>query len=273
LPNIFVSIQSSGLDDVEVSSKYYSAICKSLSRSDPSGAINFRFGIGFEIKSGTPFYPFSFSKVFGASIGIESLAYVRELLKKTEKMQFSNSIRKPIQACVNEANIILKKSDVQYLGADWSLAPIPNSKESVAALIEAQGYTIGSAGALAVVGKLTTELKAAIDSNVQETGFNGVMLSVLEDDLLAKRYAEGRVRINDLIMYSSVCGVGVDMVPIPGDASEKSIEGIALDLAIMAYKLNKPLGLRLLPIQSKKAGASVTFNHDFLNDTSLQGDF
>ncbi|CAH0541765.1 DUF711 family protein [Vibrio marisflavi] len=274
LPNLFVSIRSTGFDNSSVPAKLYASICKSLSRADSTGGINFRFGIGFEIVSGTPYYPFSYSSSFGASLGIESLPVVVREFDEVKEIKLSDNALDSLSKCYSAAEVNLKSCDIPLLGGDWSLAPIPHTTDSVAQLIENQGYTIGSSGALSIVGRLTAELKGmASDERVIASGFNGVMLSVLEDDLLARRFSEGAVTVNDLIMYSSVCGVGVDMVPIPGETSEATIAGVALDLAMMASRLNKPLGLRLLPIQGKRAGAVTHFNHDFLNDTCIQGLF
>ncbi|NOH22764.1 DUF711 family protein [Vibrio europaeus] len=272
LPNLFISIRSSEFSNSLVPAHLYASVCKSLSRVDITGGINFRFGIGFEIASGTPYYPFSYSSNFGASLGIESLPVVAKELAANKEIRLSDKALEALSNCYDGAQKTLDSCNIPLLGGDWSLAPVPHTTDSVAQLIEDQGYTVGSSGALSVVGSLTAELKRmAVDANIKASGFNGVMLSVLEDDLLARRFSEGSVTVNDLIMYSAVCGVGVDMVPIPGETSEATIVGVARDLAMMASRLQKPLGLRLLPIQGKRSGAITRFNHDFLNDTCIQG--
>ena len=53
------------------------------------------------------------------------------------------------------------------------------------------------------------------------TGFNGLMLPVLEDSRLAKRAAEGTLTVKDLLIYSAMCGCGLDTVPLPGDATDE----------------------------------------------------
>jgi uncharacterized protein (UPF0210 family) len=42
---------------------------------------------------------------------------------------------------------------------------------------------------------------------------------VLEDAILAQRAAEGTLTIKDLLLYSAVCGTGLDTVPLPGAAT------------------------------------------------------
>ena len=52
--------------------------------------------------------------------------------------------------------------------------------------------------------------------------------------------------------FSVMCGCGIDMVPVPGDISAEEIASIMLDIAAVAIRLNKPLGVRLLPIPGKE---------------------
>lgn len=47
-------------------------------------------------------------------------------------------------------------------------------------------------------------------------GYCGLMLAVLEDQGLAEAAAEGRLSIERLLSWSSVCGTGLDTVPVPG---------------------------------------------------------
>ena len=43
----------------------------------------------------------------------------------------------------------------------------------------------------------------------------------LEDAVLAARSQAGSFTVNDLLLYSAVCGTGLDTVPLPGDVSEE----------------------------------------------------
>lgn len=45
------------------------------------------------------------------------------------------------------------------------------------------------------------------------------MLPPLEDNGLAQRAAEKAYGIYDLLTYSSVCGIGLDAVPIPSNGN------------------------------------------------------
>jgi uncharacterized protein (UPF0210 family) len=90
------------------------------------------------------------------------------------------------------------------------------------------------------------------------------MLPVCEDFGLAQRAGEGTYNLSNLLLYSAVCGCGLDAVPLPGDISVEKIEAILLDVATLATKLTKPLSARLLPFPGKKAGEMTTFNSPYL---------
>jgi len=89
------------------------------------------------------------------------------------------------------------------------------------------------------------------------------MLPVLEDAVLAARSRENLFTVNDLLLYSAVCGTGLDTVPLPGDVSEDELAGILLDVAALALRLDKPLTARLMPIPGAKAGDLTAFDFEY----------
>jgi uncharacterized protein (UPF0210 family) len=92
------------------------------------------------------------------------------------------------------------------------------------------------------------------------------MLPVLEDPILAQRAAEGRYGIPDLLLYSSVCGTGLDVVPIAGSVSAADLERLIGDVAALARRYQKPLSARLFPVPGKEPGDAVSFNDPYLTD-------
>ena len=80
------------------------------------------------------------------------------------------------------------------------------------------------------------------------------MLPVLEDAVLSKRAIEGRYSMRDLLLFSSVCGTGLDVVPIPADTPSRRSPNILLDVAAQSVKLKKPLSARLYLIPGAKPG-------------------
>lgn len=270
---MFASLNDRTYPAVDKASSSYAKICKALSRHDHMGFSNFRFGVGFNITPYTPFFPFSVGGETGFSVALESLPLIREEWERSASFpDIVQTLTENLQQAAGLFEQIAGQFDCQYHGADWSLAPLPNGKETVVGFIETvSGNLIGSGGALSAVARLTQCLKApmAEPAGLKGTGFNGVMLSVLEDDVLASRFSHRNVSVNDLLLYSSVCGCGLDMVPVSGDTSEDAIAEFASDTAHLAFRLNKPLGVRFLPISRLREGQKTTFSHDFVNNSAV----
>ena len=110
----------------------------------------------------------------------------------------------------------------------------------------------------------------AIDrADFPRAGFSGLMMPVLEDATLAKRAAENVLTVKDLLMYSAVCGSGLDTVPLPGDVTNDQIAALLLDIASLALRLRKPLTGRLMPIPGKKVGDLTEFNFDYFANSRV----
>jgi uncharacterized protein len=80
--------------------------------------------------------------------------------------------------------------------------------------------------------------------------------------------------MQSLLQYSAVCGCGLDTVPIPGLAPDTSIEeresliaavaSTIFDTAALAFRLGKPLSVRLLPVAGKRAGEVAAFGSPYM---------
>ena len=88
-------------------------------------------------------------------------------------------------------------------------------------------------------------------------------MPVLEDATLAKRAAEGTLTVKDILLYSAVCGTGLDTIPLPGDTTAEQLIPLLLDLCALALRLDKPLTARLMPVPGKTAGDETNFDFDF----------
>jgi uncharacterized protein (UPF0210 family) len=138
---------------------------------------------------------------------------------------------------------------------------------SIGAAIEAfTGAKFGSSGTLTAARIITTAVKAVPQKQV---GYSGLMVPVMEDKLLAQRWAESTYNIDSLLAYSAVCGTGLDTVPLPGDITLEQMQWIFADVASLAIKWNKPLSARLQPIPGKKAGDQTEFQDPYLFNTTL----
>jgi hypothetical protein len=125
---------------------------------------------------------------------------------------------------------------------------------------------IGLHGSLAAAAILTEAVDRA---NFPHTGFSGFFQPVLEDSVLAKRAAEGILTVKDLLLYSAVCGTGLDTVPLPGDVTADQVTALLLDLSALALRLDKPLTARLMPVPGKNAGDPTGFDFAFFANSKV----
>ena len=171
------------------------------------------------------------------------------------------------------ASATAEAAGLPFRGLDLSLSPFPAARRSVGEIVRRVSRgRVGTPGALAATASLTSALKqAARTSGAPTVGFNGVMYSPLEDTELAAAMSARQLGLTDLMLWSAVCGCGLDMVPIPGAALVEQVVGLLLDVASLSCTLEKPLGVRVLPIPGKGASEMTDFNHDFLSNTRIQG--
>ena len=240
-----------------------------IARATPGGEGNFRFAATAFVPSGTPFFPaayFDQGKAF--SIGLESPNLLTEAFHGTRDLQ---QARRRLAACMEaalgpvaeRARGLAQSMGWNYLGIDAS--PAPGLDASIGRAIEIlSNAPFGSPSTLAACAAITDVLK---ELSIEKCGYSGLMLPVLEDPVLAQRAAEGRFGISELLLYSSVCGTGLDVVPLPGDTQVDALAAIVSDVAALATKYRKPLSARLFPVPGKRAGESVSFDNPYLTET------
>ena len=164
------------------------------------------------------------------------------------------------------ATQLAAKGGWTYAGIDPT--PAPGGDVSIGRAIENFiGGPFGSSGTMTAASIITRAVKAA---PVKQTGYSGLMVPVLEDNVLAKRWAEGTYSIDSLLAYSAVCAAGLDTVPLRGDVTEDQIAKILGDVASLAYKWQKPLAARLLPVPGGKAGDRTDFGDVRMTNTVIR---
>jgi uncharacterized protein (UPF0210 family) len=150
---------------------------------------------------------------------------------------------------------------VQFGIVDLSLAPTPKVGDSIGEILQAMGIMkIGAPGSTAALAMLNDAVKkggAFASSSVG--GLSGAFIPVMEDATLAAAAAEGSLCIEKLEAMTSVCSVGLDMVPIPGDTPADTIAAIIADEMAIGVMNNKTTATRLIPVPGKKAGEQVNF--------------
>jgi hypothetical protein len=237
-----------------------------ISKSSPGGEGNFRFTAAANCLAGTPFFPVAYHRgPESFSIGLESPGLLQEAFEQSKdieeaKAKLKTLLESELGPVEKLALGIAQNEHRQYLGIDTS--PAPSKDASIGAAIEAlTRVPFGSASTLAACAAITDVLKSL---SIKTCGYSGLMLPVLEDPVLAKRAAEGRYSVRELLLYSSVCGTGLDVVPLAGDTSANELAALIRDVAALSTKLHKPLSARLFLIPGKKAGEQAEFDNPFL---------
>jgi uncharacterized protein len=233
-----------------------------LSRVDVSGTANFRFTAGASIPAGTPFFPAGYHEGSDSlAIGLESAGLVQTALEgAADPEDAATRLRQLMEAQLAAVDALggeLSKAEgVRYLGIDTS--PAPGMDRSIGAAIESlTRRPFGQPSTLQACATITAVLKTL---SVRSCGYCGLMLPVLEDPVLAKRAQERRYGIQELLLYSTVCGTGLDVVPIPGNVGVEAMARLIADVATLAVRLRKPLSARLFPVPGKVPGDAVRFD-------------
>jgi uncharacterized protein (UPF0210 family) len=281
--NIFFGGMMTGKTDSKLSdSKIHMAAVKACAEVivkcapiDPNGFANLRFAALANVPAGAPFFPAAYHEgsVPAFSIATEAADLAVQAFENAETLEdgrdaLSFEITKHGQDIARVAQSLTSQLElVNFKGIDFSLAPFPDDPHSLGNAVEQMGIPkIGYHGSLAAAALLTEAVDRA---DFPHTGFSGFMQPVLEDSVLAKRAAEGALTIKDLLLYSTVCGTGLDTVPLPGDTTSERLVPLLLDLSALALRLNKPLTARLMPVPDKKAGDATTFDFGFFANSKV----
>lgn len=251
--------------------KVAAQVTAALARTLDGGVGNFRFAAAANIPAGTPFFPVGWHRgPESLAIGLESASVLEQAFTGMKQGDDATALLKqqldavlaPVERLGRD---VAKQHERTYVGIDTS--PAPGKDRSIAAAIEALTRApFGSAGTLEACASITAALKTV---SVATCGYSGLMLPVLEDPLLAQRAGEGRYSVRDLLLYSSVCGTGLDVVPIPGDTSVDSMAALLRDVAAMSSRLRKPLSARLFLVPGKKVGEMARFTDKYLTDSMV----
>jgi len=233
-----------------------------------NGFANLRFAALANTAPGGPFFPGAYHTgerpAFALAMECADIIYsaVRKARSLADARQaIVNTLESEAVRLSSAANQVAQSFDLDFRGIDFSLAPYPGIWCSFGAALEALGLpALGMSGSLAAAAFIADTLDRG---SWLRTGFNGMMMPVLEDSILAQRAGEGSFTVNDLLMYSAVCGTGLDTVPLPGDVTAQQIGALLLDVASLALRLNKPLTARLMPIPGKAAGDETGFDFSY----------
>jgi uncharacterized protein (UPF0210 family) len=237
---------------------------------EPNGFANLQFAALANVNAGAPFFPAAYHNSDKPAFGIatESADLAVKAFENVKTIEEGrNNLTSEIEKHGKKLAEVARSLKVKFVGIDFSLAPFPDDSHSLGNAVEKMGIPkIGLHGSLAAAAILTEAVDRA---DFPHTGFSGFMQPVLEDSVLAKRAAEGTLTIKDTLLYSAVCGTGLDTVPLPGDTTAEQLVPLLLDLSALALRLDKPLTARLMPIPGKKAGDETNFDFDFFANSKV----
>jgi uncharacterized protein (UPF0210 family) len=235
---------------------------------------NFHFAAGAFPPEVAPFFPVSHTAGagHGFALGLESANIAQRVFAhgkgdmNAAGEELTAALGMEAKKVEEIARGVAARTGWRYQGID--LTPVPLKEISIGEALEelVQGQ-IGSPGSLSAAYAITTAVKRV---PVQQAGYSGLMLPVLEDSVLAKRWESGAISRDSLMSYSSVCSTGLDAVPLPGDISVEELESIIGDMASLAVKWHKPLSARLLPVAGKKAGEMTEFSSPYLVNVRIR---
>ena len=274
LPHIDASAIVAGEDGIHWKViKETAALVRYVADHSPHSQGNFNFTATAMLKPYGPFYPGTYHTGAGKqfSIGFEGANIVQEVFAHTHG-DFAASVAELTRQLTVHSKVAEAIGEKVATATGWTFmgvdpTPAPMGDNSIGAAMETYtGAKFGSSGTMTASLIITTAVKAV---PVKQIGYAGLMVPVMEDKLLAKRWAEGAYSTDALLAYSSVCGTGLDTIPLPGDVSEAQIARMLSDVASLAWKWNKPLSARLLLVKGKKAGDSTEFENPNLFNTTI----
>jgi uncharacterized protein (UPF0210 family) len=235
---------------------------------EPNGFANLNFASMANVHPGTPFFPAAYhdGNELAFALGMEAADAAITAFSNAGSVEEG---RNTLITCLEEnaqklgkvADMLKYKHMIRFGGMDFSMAPFPEETRSLGAAFERMGVPrVGLHGSLAAAAILTESIERA---RFPHAGFCGLMMPVLEDDVLARRAAEGTLTVKDLLLYSAVCGTGLDTIPLAGNVTSGQIAALLLDISALALRLDKPLTARLMPIPGKQVGDRTSFDFGY----------
>ena len=258
---------------------------KRISVITSRGEGNFNFTVNFNCKPFIPYFPASYHRSEledSFVIGLETPDLLVQVLKDiNENYNIKNhneafkiyfdAMKTALHYHIEEINQLILDSTTtdsfNFAGFDSSAAPSKSCASMVEVYKELGVKNFGAAGTVEVSSLLTRVFKSMTHVNL--VGFSGLMLALTEDTGLAERTLTSDFDILTLLTNSAVCGIGLDTVPIPGNTSIDKISALMRDTGTMAYRLNKPLTVRLFPIPNLVAGDVTQFESDDLCNSAV----
>ena len=251
-------------------------VFQKVSTISPDGFANLRFAALANVPSGSPFFPASYHRGGPPAFAVATEAADLAVTAFSDGISIQAAARLLVEAIEGHASVIAKvarsiggQSAVRFKGIDFSLAPFPEEARSLGAALRALG--VPASGLAGFIAGSAIMADCIDQANFERTGFCGLFLPVLEDSILAQDAEAGHLEIKDLLLAATVCGTGLDTIPLPGDTSPEAMYALLLDLGVLALRHDKPLTARLMPIPEKNEGDEIHFDFPYFADSRVMG--
>jgi len=276
-----IEVDELGVPDDTMTQLSAKAVSK-IGEITPRGEGNFNFTVNYNCKPLIPYFPASYHNSSDEdcfALGLETPDLLVEALASLDNVenhniQWKNSysimhaaLQYHVTKIIDITNNFKHAHKTKFAGIDSSAAPSKDCSSMVDVYKLLGVPYFGAAGTVEASSLLTKVFKSI--KGCALIGFSGLMLAVVEDEGLALATKNNEFDIRALLTYSSVCGIGLDTVPIEGDTPTGKIADIMRDTGTMAFRLNKPLTVRLFPVPNLKAGDITKFQSDDLCNSAV----
>ncbi len=194
----------------------------------------------------TPYFPDSTSSgLFGIGVSFLYPHIIKYYFEQTHSL--TSTIDKLVGEITRILNI-LRGIDIGELRIliDYSVSPW--MEKSVVDLVESLGYRLLEPGFNYGISLLNELIKGIAEKIGYDGGYNEVMLPYAEDQGLIDAGREGVLRAKHLLLYSTTCVAGPDMIIVPHD--EVKLWRFILDTYSVWRVKKKPLSLRIIPVNN-----------------------
>jgi uncharacterized protein (UPF0210 family) len=270
--SMLVALPASGinLDAITKAAEIFA----NVAHTTPNGFGNLRFAVLANCGPGSPFFPAAYHQradpsfsiaTEAADLAVDAFTQAATLDEAHDNLR--TAIEERSRVIQGVCHTLAAESGLCFGGIDFSLAPYPEVARSIGHALEKLGVeAFGASSTLFAVAFTTRVIREA---QFPRCGFSGLFLPVLEDSTLAQRSGEDLYTLDSLLLYSAVCGTGLDTIPLPGDVSAEEMASILLDVATLALVADKPLTARLMPIPGGKAGDVTDFDFPYFANARI----
>jgi len=159
---------------------------------------------------------------------------------------------------------IAQRISAEFGRVDVSLAPTVRPGQTITELLQRLGIpSFGSPGTAAALILLWGAMReAGAFASTSAASHAAVLLPVLRDAGLVAATEAGSLAIEHLEHLATVGGLGLDLIPVPGDTDAGTLSALMADQLATAVVNHRPMVVRLVPVPGKKAGERVSFGRD-----------